>query len=129
MRTFSHSVQSFGHRRPVEAYLASEEAGRRLKRFGPNTVPDTTLNPFRMVLEKFWAPVPWMLEAAIVLQTSLGVYVEAAIIAGLLVFNGALAFFQEGHSRDDQSARADGQRGTSLYQPRQAARRRWKSVA
>jgi H+-transporting ATPase len=29
------------------------------------------------------APVPWMLEAAIMLQLALGKYVEAAIIAAL----------------------------------------------
>ena len=81
------------------AGLATDEAGRRLKQFGPNAVPDTTPNSFRMVLEKFWAPVPWMLEAAIVLQTALGEYVEAAIIAGLLVFNAALGFFQEGRAQ------------------------------
>jgi H+-transporting ATPase len=52
-----------------------------------------------MALEKFWAPVPWMLEAAILLQTALGEYVEAAIIAGLLVFNAALGFFQEGRAQ------------------------------
>ena len=43
-----------------------------------------------MALEKFWAPVPWMLEAAILLELALGKYVEATIIAGLLVFNAAL---------------------------------------
>jgi len=83
----------------TETGLASEEASRRLQQFGPNAVPDTTLNPFRMALEKFWAPVPWMLEAAILLQTALGEYVEAAIIAGLLVFNAALGFFQEGRAQ------------------------------
>ena len=36
-----------------------------------------------MALAKFWAPVPWMLEAAIILQTVLHEYVEAAVIAGL----------------------------------------------
>ena len=52
-----------------------------------------------MALDKFWAPVPWMLEAAIVLQVALGEYVEAAIIAALLVFNAALGFFQEGRAQ------------------------------
>ena len=79
--------------------LTSAEAGRRLKQFGPNTVPDTTPNPLRMALEKFWAPVPWMLEAAIVLQIVLGQYVGAAIIACLLVFNAALGFVQEGRAQ------------------------------
>jgi H+-transporting ATPase len=79
--------------------LTSEEAGRRLKQFGPNTVADTTQNPFRMALEKLWAPVPWLLEAAIVLQVALGKYVESAIIAVLLVFNAMLGFFQEGRAQ------------------------------
>jgi len=52
-----------------------------------------------MALAKFWAPVPWMLEAAIILQTVLHEYVEAAVIAGLLVFNAALGFFQEGRAQ------------------------------
>ena len=61
--------------------LTSEEARRRLEKFGPNAMPDTSAHPLRMALEKFWAPVPWMLEAAIVLELVLGKYVEAAIIA------------------------------------------------
>jgi H+-transporting ATPase len=79
--------------------LTRDEARRRLEKFCPNAMPDTTLHPLRMALEKFWAPVPWMLEAAIVLQLVLGKYVEAAIIAGLLVFNAALGLFQEGAPR------------------------------
>src|SRR5579863_6168166 len=70
--------------------LTSDEARLRLKKFGPNAMPDTSVHPLRMALEKFWAPVPWMLEAAIVLELALGKVVEAAIIAGLLVFNAAL---------------------------------------
>ena len=75
--------------------LSSDEARRRLEKFGPNAMPDTSAHPLRMALEKVWAPVPWMLEAAIVLEVVLGKYVEAAIIAGLLVFNAALGPFQE----------------------------------
>ena len=44
--------------------LTDEEAHSRLAKFGPNAMPDTSLHPLRMALEKFWAPVPWMLEAA-----------------------------------------------------------------
>jgi H+-transporting ATPase len=83
----------------AETGLTSEEARRRLEQFGPNAVPDTALHPFRMALDKFWAPVPWMLEAAIVLQVVLGEYVEAGIIAALLVFNAVLGFFQEGRAQ------------------------------
>jgi H+-transporting ATPase len=79
--------------------LTSAEARRRLETFGANAMPDTAIHPFRMTLEKFWAPVPWMLEAAILLELSLGKYVEAAIIAGLLVFNAALGLFQESRAQ------------------------------
>jgi H+-transporting ATPase len=79
--------------------LTSDEARRRLEKFGPNAMPDTSVHPFRMALEKFWAPVPWMLEAAIVLEIVLGKYVEAAIIAALLVFNAALGLLQESRAQ------------------------------
>jgi len=79
--------------------LTSDEARRRMQKFGPNTMPDTSMHPLRMALEKFWAPVPWMLEAAIVLQIVLADYTEAAVIAGLLVFNAALGLFQEGRAQ------------------------------
>jgi H+-transporting ATPase len=39
-----------------------------------------------------------MLEAAIALQLGLGVYVEAAVIAALLLFNATLGFVQEGRA-------------------------------
>jgi len=89
------SVKDF----PLSTGLTSDEARRRLEQFGPNAVPDTALHPLRRALTKLWAPVPWMLEAAIVLELVMGKYVEAAIIAVLLVFNAALGFFQEGRAQ------------------------------
>ncbi len=83
----------------VDGGLTSDEARRRLQKFGPNAMPDTRLHPLRMAIEKFWAPVPWMLEAAIVLELALGKYVEAAIIAFLLAFNAALGLFQESRAQ------------------------------
>jgi H+-transporting ATPase len=79
--------------------LSSEEARRRLEKSGPNAVPDTAPNPLRRALRQFWAPVPWMLEAAVVLEVALGKHVEGAIIALLLAFNAALGFFQEGRAQ------------------------------
>jgi len=79
--------------------LTSEEAQKRLAQFGPNAMPDTSVHLFRMIVEKFWAPVPWMLEAAIVLELALGKYVEGSIIAALLVFNAVLGLFQESRAQ------------------------------
>jgi H+-transporting ATPase len=83
----------------LQSGLTDEEARHRLEKFGSNAMPDTALQPLRMALEKFWAPVPWMLEAAIALELVLGKYIEAAIIAALLIFNAALGLFQESRAQ------------------------------
>ena len=79
--------------------LTTSEANRRLAKSGANAMPDTSMHPLRMAIEKFWAPVPWMLEAAIILELVLGKYIEAAIIAALLIFNAALGLFQESRAQ------------------------------
>jgi H+-transporting ATPase len=79
--------------------LTSDEARERLARDGPNAMPDTSAHPLRNALAKFWAPVPWLLEASIVLELVLHKYYEAAVIAALLVFNAALAYFQESRAQ------------------------------
>jgi H+-transporting ATPase len=81
------------------AGLTSEDVSRRLKKFGPNAMPDTAAHPLQSALAKFWAPIPWMLEAAIALQLALGDNVEAAVVAALLVFNAALGWFQESRAQ------------------------------
>ncbi len=79
--------------------LTSEEARRRLSEFGPNATPDAAPATLRRALGAFWAPVPWMLEAAIVLQLALGETVQAAAIAALLLFNALIGFFQESRAQ------------------------------
>jgi H+-transporting ATPase len=104
--------------------LTDDEARSRLKKCGPNAMPDTAPHPLRMALEKFWAPVPWMLEAAIVLQVALGDYPEAAIIAGLLVFNAALGLFQESRAQATLAA-LKSRLALNAYVRRDIA---WKSI-
>src|ERR1035438_9403552 len=79
--------------------LSSEEAGQRLRKLGPNSMPDSSVHLIRSALAKFWAPVPWMLEAVIVMELGLHDYVEAVVIAVLLIFNAALSFLQESHAQ------------------------------
>ena len=42
--------------------LSSSEAHARLRKFGPNAMPDADLGLFRLVLENFWAPIPWHVD-------------------------------------------------------------------
>ncbi|MEO1766848.1 plasma-membrane proton-efflux P-type ATPase [Thiobacter aerophilum] len=80
--------------------LSTQEADARRARYGPNAVAEAKVPLWRQLLAKFWAPVPWMLEAVILLQLLLGRHVEAAVIAALLVFNAGVAFLQERRARD-----------------------------
>jgi H+-transporting ATPase len=84
--------------------LSSEQARKRLQRDGPNAMPDTSIHSLRNAATKFWAPVPWLLEGAIMLQVVLHKYDAAAVIAGLLIFNAALAYFQESRAQATLSA-------------------------
>jgi H+-transporting ATPase len=79
--------------------LTSDEAHTRLEKDGPNAMPDTTDHPLRNALAKFWAPVPWLLEASIALELALHKYYEAGVIAALLVFNAVLAYLQESRAQ------------------------------
>ena len=79
--------------------LTSGEVHARLEKDGPNAMPDTSAHPLRNALAEFWAPVPWLLEASMVLEIVMHKYYEAAVIAALLAFNAALAYFQEGRAQ------------------------------
>jgi H+-transporting ATPase len=80
--------------------LTSGEAAARLARYGPNTVPEERPHLARALLGKLSGPVPWMLEATVVLEAVAGKPAEAVIVAALVVFNGVLGFAQEGRARD-----------------------------
>jgi H+-transporting ATPase len=79
--------------------LTQAEADKRLKANGANTVADVGRHPLRDVISKFWAPVPWLLEAAIILQLVLHDYLEAIAVFGLLAFNGILGYFQSSRAQ------------------------------
>lgn len=79
--------------------LSSQEAERRLAQFGRNEIVERE-QPFLLkIASELWQPVPWMLEAAIVLQIAIDERLEAAVIAALLLFNVALSYFQEGKAQ------------------------------
>ncbi len=75
--------------------LTEAEAQDRLRQSGPNRIEEETRHPLRSFFGKFWAPVPWMLEATIVLEILVHKLDEAVIIGVLLLFNSILSFVQE----------------------------------
>lgn len=79
--------------------LSTAEVLALRAKFGANAMPDEAEKLLGRIVGKFWAPVPWMLEAAIILQIVLGDDIEAAVIAALLIFNAILGLAQEGRAQ------------------------------
>ena len=75
--------------------LTAAEAQWRLARDGPNEIADRRRNPVLVFLGYFWAPIPWMIEVALVLSVLARHWTDAAIIAVLLAMNGLVAFAEE----------------------------------
>jgi H+-transporting ATPase len=67
--------------------LSEAEAQKRLAQYGYNEIKEEKHNPIRGTLKRLWGPIPWTLEAAILLEVLLGKIVEASIIVVLLAFS------------------------------------------
>ncbi|MDE2120577.1 MAG: plasma-membrane proton-efflux P-type ATPase [Betaproteobacteria bacterium] len=75
--------------------LSGDEAARRLRRFGPNALPQTHQSLLRRLLGYFWGPIAWMIEAAALLSALVRHWPDFGIILALLFFNAAVGFWQE----------------------------------
>jgi H+-transporting ATPase len=75
--------------------LSSAEAACRRAAIGPNVVAEERASSLKRIAWHFWAPVPWMLEATIVLQIAIGQRLTALLIAALLILNVVLGSLQE----------------------------------
>jgi H+-transporting ATPase len=75
--------------------LSSSEAEKRLQQFGPNAIPEKKVNPFLKFLSYFWGPIPFMIEAAVVMSAILRDVASFGIILLLLVMNAVVGFWEE----------------------------------
>lgn len=74
--------------------LTDSDVQRRLQLFGFNEVAEKRANPVLAFLLRYWGPMPWLLELAIVLSIVLKHYLEAGIIFALLTINTVISQLQ-----------------------------------
>ncbi|MBK1623244.1 plasma-membrane proton-efflux P-type ATPase [Afifella marina] len=79
----------------LETGLTSETAQERLATFGENAISEEKTSPLQRLMRYFWAPIPWMIEAAAILSAALGDWAGFAIIVTMLLVNAAVDFWQE----------------------------------
>ena len=75
--------------------LSQDEAQQRLAKYGPNEIAEQKANPLLKLLTYFWGPIPWMIEAAVILSGVLRHWPDFCIILVLLVANAAVGFSEE----------------------------------
>ena len=75
--------------------LTSSEAEKRLQELGPNEIPEKKENPLKKFLSYFWGPIPWMIEAAVVMSAVIQHWPDFGIILMLLLVNAIVGFWQE----------------------------------
>jgi H+-transporting ATPase len=75
--------------------LSQAEAQKRLTQYGPNEIEEKKANQFLKFLKYFWGPIPWMIEAAVILSGVLRHWPDLFIILLLLVANAVVGFWEE----------------------------------
>ena len=77
------------------AGLTQAEAQKRLTQYGPNEIEEKKTNPLLKFFTYLWGPIPWMLEAAVILSAVARHWPDFAIILLLLLANAAVGFWEE----------------------------------
>jgi H+-transporting ATPase len=75
--------------------LSQAEAQKRLTQYGPNEIEEKKTNPFLKFLTYFWGPIPWMIEAAVILSALVRHWPDFFIILVLLLANAIVGFWEE----------------------------------
>ena len=75
--------------------ITHDEARRRLSHYGPNALEKDESNPLLDLLGYFWGPIPWMIEAAVVLSAIDRHWADFGIILTLLFANAIVGFWEE----------------------------------
>jgi H+-transporting ATPase len=84
-----------------EKGISSSEAEKRLAAVGPNEIVEKKTSLLKKFLGYFWGPIPWMIEAALVLSAIIKNWEDFYVILALLLINALVRFLQE--SRADNA--------------------------
>ena len=79
--------------------LHDTEVTSRLEEFGDNEIAENKQNPIVELLRRYWGPMPWLLEIAIILSCIMNHYFEGIIIFSLLTINTVIGYV---HTRSSQ---------------------------
>ncbi len=75
--------------------LTGADAASRLARYGKNAIIAKTESRWKKLAAYFWGPLPWMIEAAALISLVRRDWSDFFVVAGLLIYNAAVGFWQD----------------------------------
>ncbi len=78
-----------------EQGLSDSEAKSRIGKYGYNELVEEKANAVLKFLSYFWGPIPWMIEAAVILSAIVRHWADFWIILVLLLMNAVVGFWEE----------------------------------
>jgi H+-transporting ATPase len=80
--------------------LTQAEAQKRQAQYGPNEIVEKKANQYLKFLSYFWGPIPWMIEAAVILSGVVRHWLDFFVILVLLLSNALVGFWEEHQAGD-----------------------------
>lgn len=74
--------------------LTSEEAAKRLKKYGPNELPEKVDPKWLVFLRQFWAPMPIMIWIAIIIELAIENFLDMGILLAIQLTNASISFYE-----------------------------------
>ncbi len=76
--------------------LSAKEAQERLKKYGPNSLPEEEgLSRLKILLHQFTSPLIYILIVAAFVTAFLGEFIDTGVIVAVVILNAIVGYFQE----------------------------------
>jgi Ca2+-transporting ATPase len=99
------SQEAFDRLDSTAAGLSTDEAERRLERFGPNRLEERRGRPkWRILLDQFTGFLILVLIAAALISLAIGDVLDTIVILAIVILNGVFGYFQEYKAEEAMAA-------------------------
>ena len=75
--------------------LSEEDVKERIEKYGYNEINEKEETWYHRLFKKFWGPIPWMIEIAVVLSAIAHRWEDFSVIMLMLLVNAFVDFYQE----------------------------------